>query len=137
MKIETVKRGQDKIGVFMTAIMSRKRREGKEERCEVETLKKIQDKIGVFMTAIMTRMEEGEREKEEPQRDHRRKRVAPGCRLFLAEFFTTHFVWFDTNSLNQSGSLSQKGYGSDHEIAKLNPSVRRAYSSPPRQRILC
>ena len=77
-EVETVKRIQDKIGVFMTAIMSRKRRVGKEEKCEVETVKRIQDKIGVFMTAIMTRMEKGEREKEEPQREHRRKRVAPG-----------------------------------------------------------
>ena len=58
------------------------------------------------MTAIMTRMEKGERKKEEPQREHWRKRVARGCRLFLAEFSTTHFVWFDTNSLSQPN-----GYG--------------------------
>ena len=40
------------------------------------------------MTAVMSRTEKGKREKGEPQRDHRRKRVAPGCRLFLAVFST-------------------------------------------------
>ena len=78
VKIETIKRVQDKIGVFMTAIMSRTRERKKRRKVEVETVKRIQDKIGVFMTAIMTRMEKGKREKEEPQREHRRKRVAPG-----------------------------------------------------------